>query len=917
MYNIASVGKIYNRKNIILPQNVELKSIDRNIVHAKLTTNGMHFVIVATGKSNSVMMQRVCVGGSRLEDASCAGAAHVIEHMDFRNMDWNAFGGINKNASTCKTNITHQAYMLLDPKYGHLQKELEFQKNTMLGHNLKPLSKKAIYNEIQNVRDEGMYNNQMGSGFRAVVEQMDEMMLKRVWEANAHTKPTIGTEFGLSNLKTAKDLLDMHHMIRTPERTYMVMCGPIDVNKALHLLQQTFLSVPRRVDSMTRPIPQSIQPGPAQPAFSSITLDSGNRFINIGGVHGAYNADTDVMMIMTHLVNMLGSNPAVEQLGVSNVCLYAQPQIDAGVFSLIAQVAPEGDENKMMTQAQQVLEQNVIIPLLQFQDDQLLNQILQQYRQQLTETLQSGPQKCCALAVEGILACGKPSLAWHVDERFTLNRINAARVRQVAANMFHPNYIGIVHCTAHSTRAPAAIHTWSASNKKLPYFHTKPDISHLEDDIESTAICQYVHVNPKSLYNKENTLDAQRKPIATVAYNTTQMQPLNKRSLTCYFGTPSEYGGWAQANLLVAALNSLAEVSQSFSCSYKLEDQQIIGTVESRAGMDFTIDPLLASLSLSAAVASNQPSAQLDELRMQLPQACLQRALQNASEWYETPSQQAMAQTRSQICKVHEDGFVPSNLETAAKLLGAEHQFVLQSMTKMFLRKPKLACTNICRTHAHQIATALNEIKAKNTFDDSDSLKSPLSVSVPSSLHVVHKMSGLHTYPYVASMKGKKKLDQRDRAALLVSNHVMCGGMGAHYTHSIRQLGISYRPTGSVQLSWNKKPVLLLNATFDKVDKDSGRKLTLQNIQDWCTGNAQTFTDKAVQQAKQTMKEQVLLYSMEFDSQKYALLACLDENKYSTEEVLRAVQAVQASDAQRALHKYFGDTNQTYESWVI
>ena len=919
MYQIASIGKIYNHDNIELPPNVVLKSIDRGVVHTQLTTNGMHFVVVPTGKGNTVMMRRVCVGGSRLEDPSCAGAAHVIEHMDFRNMDWNAFGGISKNASTCATHIVHEAEMLLHPQFGHLEKELQFQKETMLAQSFTKLRKEAIFNEIQNVRDEGMFNNQKGSGFRAVVEQMNDMMLQKVWSPNANTKPTIGTDLGLSNIQTSKDLLKLHHMLRTPNRTFMVMCGPIDVNKTLNLLHNTFYDVPKRLDHQTRPIPASVVPAPARPEFRSVTLNSGNRFINIGGVKGAYNADTDVMLIMQHLCSMLGAQPQVQQNGVHKVCLYFEPEIDAGSFSLVAQVSSKGNEQKKMKLAQKVLETAVIAPLLQFNDDKLLHDVLQQYNYAVKEALQSGPQQCSALAVQGILACGKPSLAWHVDDRFNIEKINSNRVRQVAANMFHPNYIGIVHCTAHSTAAPQQVSSWNASCRTLPYFHVKPDTSHLAPNKASTAACTYVRPVLRHLYNTEHVLSPQRNEIATVAYNTVAVEPLSKRALTCCFGTPSKYGGWAKASLLVAALNTLAQAIQCYSCKYKLENQQILATVETNPGEDFEIQSMLQSLSLAAAVAGTQQTIELNQIRAQLPQAALHKALENVKEWYDTPSQKAMAQTRSQLCKVDEDGFIPENEDIATKLLSAEHQFVVQHMLQLFNCKPKLAATNICRSHVHKIAKQLHNIQQQtdNVMSKVSVNLHDMSIQIPTSINIVHKMSGLHTFPYVASIKSNKPLSRKHRAALLVSNHVMCGGMGAHYTHSIRQKGRSYRPSGGVKLSWINKPILMLHATFDNRDKEQGQIITQTNMQEWCTGKESTFSTTAVNQAKESMKEQILLDSLKFESQKYSLLACLDPNKYSSSEVLEAVDAVSASDTRKVLQEYFGEKKTMYESWVI
>ena len=63
-----------------LPDGMQLLSYDNGIVNVQLDCNGMRFVVMPFGKGGSAMMRRLCVGGSRLEDRTGAGACHVIEH---------------------------------------------------------------------------------------------------------------------------------------------------------------------------------------------------------------------------------------------------------------------------------------------------------------------------------------------------------------------------------------------------------------------------------------------------------------------------------------------------------------------------------------------------------------------------------------------------------------------------------------------------------------------------------------------------------------------------------------------------------------------------------------------------------------------------------------------------------------------
>lgn len=872
------------------------------------------------------MMRRLCVGGSRLEDERCAGAAHVIEHMDFRKLDWNDFSGMVKNASTSKLFIQHEAFMLLDPQHNHLQKELRFQKETMLGENLRGLKNSEILHEINNVRDEWAFNSQSGAAYRSVIMRMENKLLPRVWSHGAWSAPTIGTDQGLKNLRSSKDMLRMHRMFRSPERTYMVLAGPVDVNRTLDLLNHHFADIPRQVDNkLLRPIPTSVMPVPMAPAVSVLSLDSGNRAIAIGGVKGAYNKDTDVMLVMQHLVGMLGQQPAVKQHGASEVSLYLSPDEQAGVFSLLAKVDSNGNESQAIVQAKHALEEHVIAPLLSFNDSELLRNLVTQYKQSLKLALVSGPQQAAELAVQGILACGRPSWAWHVNDRFSDDNITAGRVQEVARQMFHPNYMGVVYCTS-STKSPLAQMIAQESHSSLydvkdvlPNFNLKADISHLAPDIPHTNVCEYVDPKEALVVNTEQVFNQNKDHVGTIAYNTVQMLPLKQRALTCAFGTPTDYGGWAQASLAVAAMNTIARVCNASACKYELSNQQITATVQSMPNSSFEVQPLITSVAMAMAAGGTVDSYEVRELQAALPQAALNLAIEEAKAMYNQPSQLAVAQTRSQVCSALDPGYVPPDLNTATRLLSAEHTFVCQNLRSLYMQKPKLAGTNLSSTNLQQIAVQLSQLSSQVPSIASQIKRQP-ALTLQNLDHLkntaVQQVSGLKTYPYVASVRGKQPLCRDDRAALLISNQVVAGGMGAAYNHEIRQRGVSYRPSGLIQLSWQDNPVLILNATFSKQHQEEGQSITQEHMRKWARGASSIFTQHNVEQAKNTIREQLLLTSTSFDAQKYNLLSEMDSARYSGKELLQSVNNMHNEHPRIALKKYFGRHVQLYESWV-
>jgi predicted Zn-dependent peptidase len=161
-------------------------------------------------------------------------------------------------------------------------------------------------------------------------------------------------------------------------------------------------------------------------------------------------------------------------------------------------------------------------------------------------------------------------------------------------------------------------------------------------------------------------------------------------------------------------------------------------------------------------------------------------------------------------------------------------------------------------------------------------------------IHANAVVSGLRTFPFVAAVKANKVLgSKKDRAALILSNQIMVGGMGSVYTHDLRTMGVSYRPSGGVKLSWQGAPVLTLNATFDQIDKETGTKRTNDMLAKWQAGDEDTFSAHNIEAAGRSILEQVRLRSSDFPAIEYDLLARLDPNKLGSEEFIKQLEAVQ------------------------
>ncbi len=946
-----SIGKKCTRYcspcDVQLPAGMRLVSFDNGIVDVEMESNGMRFAVLPFGKGSTAMLQRLCVGGSRLEDKEWAGSCHVIEHADFRTLNWLDFGGMNKNASTCKNYIMHEANLLLDPSVGHLQKELQFHVETMLGNNIQALNANDIRLEIQNVWDERNFNAQSGSAFRMMVMKCEELLLPRVWGPRAWCKPTIGNQISLDHIQNADDLMQLHHMMRGSQRTTLLLAGPVDVNSTLKLFSDVFSGVPRANETVLRKIPPSLAPCSRGRVAANVSANAGTRYISVAGFRPAYSADSDVAEVMQHLVGLLGSQPAVKNHGVDCVSMYCNPEDHAGVYAIVAKVTNAGDEHAALSEAQHAIEEHIMAPLRMFNDGGTLRSLLCQYKAQVCDSLQGSPSTLAALGIKGILACGRPSLMWHVEDRFSDKNINCKRVRAVANQMFDSSQLAVVRCTEKQGSAPLANVVNSQGEKALSVllrsaglklctpvlqkarFYTAPCLKHLWADSyrkNFSAQARYMKINEPAPIRVVQVHDDRRNHLATVAYNAVKVLPQHKKSVTVQLGTQGTYGGWAQSVLLIHAMDAVSKVVTGGQCKFAIEQGRLTGTIDhsdnlrqSGGAKGLFTCPLVNCFAMAAAIGGAVPDvAGLVQLKMQLPQvALLQAALQTNKE-YENPSSVAQSQTRSQWCSVLDPGYKPPDLQTALAMLQAEVPYVLSSVSKLNDATPRLAGTNTSCSELTKTVSMLGAISK-----EARRVTSNLQVSDINKMHsarlpditMLQVMPGLQTYPYVASARAMRPLKRADRAIFIVAGQVMAGGMGSVYTHNVRQRGVSYRPSGNSCLNWHAHPVIMLHATFDSIKAHDGRGMTLSALEQWRTGNALAFSRENVKMAKKAVNEQLKLSSMEFDALKYSLLADMDEDKYASHEIEAAVNGVTADGIQRAMQRYFNGA-EVKESWV-
>lgn len=930
-YDISLTGKAYpTAAHITMPEGVRLVSYDHGILTAQNIDTGMRYVIVPCGKGGSMMMRRVCLGGSRLETEGDRGSCHAIEHADFRSLDWNDFAGMIKNASTSKTAIIHECYMLLDPAANHVQKELGFQRETMLGLNMQRLEPAAILREIDNVLDERDFNAQAGAAFRNMIMEGDRQLLGRVWQAGANVTPTVGTDRALSNIKTADDLMRLHHTYRDAARTQMVIAGPVDLDRSLALLHDTFHDVKSPETGLLRAIPLSTQPSQVGAISSNISLNSGKRGICYSGIKPAYNADSDVCDVMRHLVGVLGSQPAVKQCGLTDVMMYFNPEEQTGTFSVLGNVTTEGDEETALSLAQQAIQEHIIAPICAFDDARSLAALLQQYRSKMHMASDNDPQQVAALAVQGILACNKASLGWHIDDRFAGSRITCERIRQVAQRLFDPEQMAIIRCTSSpGSVCNAAVGSLGRVRARpgIP-FNTAMSCSHLAPDNGglTTRTAEYMRDIESAAIHPIRVQDQCRNDIALCAYNANQVLPIRQQTLDCSFGKLENYGGWGQAMLTVEAMNAISKVVAGGACRFKLEQGHVVGTVEhdrAQPVQGLWTQPLVSCVAMAAAASGAVGNISgINQLSAQLPEAAYQEAVVTATKEFESPSKLALNQARSQACGPMDPGYAPANLAIATQMLQMGKDYMHASLRVLSDVVPRLYGTNASATdltgtvqklgmiaaEARQISRSLNLTRQR--------VQTRLLGSHAPYMTLIQTMPGLRTYPYVASAQALRPLNRHDRAAFIVSNQIMVGGMGSVYTHDIRSRGVSYRPAGLTALGWQAKPVLLLHATFDESQAQEGAARTTTSMRRWASGDSQVFTDDAVAIAKRAILEQIQLVRMDYETQKYNMWADLDPDKFSTSEVREAIADVTAQQITATLPRYFTSAPKIQESWV-
>lgn len=937
-HDIALTGKTYNTmRDIEVPQGVKLLSYDHGILTAQNIATGMRYVIVPCGKGGSAMMQRVCVGGSRLETPRDLGSCHAIEHADFRSMNWNNFAGTIKNASTSKLAIIHESYMLLDPAAGHVKQELAFQKETMLGQNLANLNDSAILHELNNVFDERDFNAQHGAAYRNMIMEGDRLLLGRVWQKGANVTPTVGTTQTLLNIKTSADLMRLHRMYRDASRTHMVMAGPLDINRTLALLHDTFHDVQLADKSLLRAIPSSTLPSESGAISANISLNSGKRGICISGITSAYNADSDVYEVMRQLIGMQSMQPVVQQAGLTDVMMYINPTQETSTFSVLANVSDNGDEDTALTQAQNVLMQHVMLPLCAFDNSDVLREVLYQLRSRLHMMSDSGPQQAAALAVQGIMACNKASLYWHIDDRFADRQITAQRVRAVAQRLFDPTQLAVIRCTS----APGSVCTalvdrlqWTAprgmlSSRAQPVpFNTVASCKHLAPDTEgrTTRSAEYMRAVETADIRAFSVQDKRCDDVALCAYNANKVLPLRQQVLHCSFGALPDYGGWGQAMLAVGAMNTVSMIVSGGACQFELQRGHVVATVEHDSDQPMQglwTQPLVSSVAMAAAVSGAAPGMQgIHELSREIPDSAYRNALDIASKDFETPSTLALNQARSQTCGPMDPGFAPADLQSAAQLLELGRPYVVNALQVLTNVKPKLMGTN---THATELLATVQKLgmiaaEARQITQElqltRQTVQTRLLQPAAPKVELIQSMPGLRTYPYVASAQATRILHRSDRAAFIVSNQIMVGGMGSQYTYELRQAGLSYRPSGQAELGWQAKPVLLLHATFDKTQANKGSSATALSMQQWASGDPRVFTEEAVDTAKRALLQQMQLTRMDYDAQKYNMWADLDPAKLSTTEVSKAIQSVTAAQIRNVMPRYFTQNPLVKESWV-
>ena len=905
-YDIRFRGpnKLKMPKNSNGNDTMELLSVDFGITHARLKSNGMKVAVVPTGKCGSLMMRRLCRGGSRLEDRSTAGVSHVLEHADFRIVDWNQFGGMDKNASTSKLFIEHQTYMLLDPSTRHLEIELAFQRQTMLGSNLH-MADEHLIKEVNNVKDEGLFNAQRGSYMRNMIMKMEDLLLPRVW-SGGWTAPTIGLNSGQDiSIHSSADLIKLHKKFRSPCRNTLVLAGPVDTTKTLQLVSDLFATVPANTEVMC--LPQTKVPTETGLVVGNVSTNSGMRGLAIGFLVPPYGQHSGAISLLPHLVAMLGGQPCLAECGVTDVTMYVNQDMDASVGSILCKVSCDNEnEEQAMRNAQTALEEHLLAPLCTFNDNKTLQELVRQLDLSVAETLQSGPQQAAAMAIQGVLAADKPSLAWH--HKLIHSNVRAKDIQTACGAMFDPDQMGIVRATSYNGSVKTASRFMTHRLYGVPLTKTMKTqccTRSLPPPNQAPPATAFMY---KSRPPTISVLELNKS--TTISYNASSVQPVTKKQIVALLGDSTKYGGWASSAIVVSALNEVAKCTNAHACHFSLNNGSVMATVSECAaspetGYHFS-NPLLKVLAVSTAMARDIPG--MEQLRASLPAVTLKNAIETTRAQYEDVSFQAQALARSKVCGMGTPGYVPTNFSQAVEQLYERHESTVALLQLVSCCEVKLAGTNVSSSVLQQVAGNMTEISKLSVALDVSKLK-PLKHTVDITANA--KVDGLRTFPFVSAMRASRSLQSReDRALLILSNQIMVGGMGAMYTHDLRQDGVSYRPSGGVQLSWQDNPVLTLSATFDKRDREHGEKRTQFFMRKWAQGDTSMFNATTVRVAAQSLREQVNLRSYEFPSLAFDVAARLSPQKLGSAELLQHLDRIEAKMQDKGT--FMSDTLQKY-----
>ena len=953
---------------------MNLLSYDRGITHVQIRENGMKVAIVPSGNGNRMTIQRIVMGGSRLEDPETAGMAHVLEHADFRSMTpgegghytWDGMRGIIGNAWTDMIAIGHTASLLVRTEPAdeyHVNIALQFQRDTALGRNLIGIDPDALKNEIHNVKDEGMFNSQYGSQPRNLIQETNKLLLKYIWNGG-WTEPTIGANAGQDlRMDDPNKLIRLHHALRNPSRTTLVLAGPIDPLKTLQLVKSLFTGAgdtvtPIEARAGLRTLkdlyenPTGLRPIPStrtllEPRFlaSNISMDGGTRGICLGFPAAPYGIDTPVTMVIQQLVAVHAKNPAVEACGLTDVSMYFQPDMRGTVVSVLANVdRHDADENNALTRAQQALMTYVIRPILQFDDRIGLSGLLAQYRAMSLESTQSGPELTCALAIQGIRMADTPSLAWHNATLFSDKRITVHEIRRVATAIFNAPLRAVVRSTEFTGSAPPAPRPiYNASARFTPLHSlaklfrspraqvqpfpaelmTKQDVWDLAGE-QSTSVRlrpTFIGLNSDATIRTVTLRNAMtRTTYAVIAYNAIKALPTSRRRLTAMLSSVSDLGGWGSATIVTSALASIAKATGRKGVKFELQGGKLLATVEDSAAHPNSpafVLPLVHTLAIASAISRGVRVRGLAQLAAQLTDAARNDAENEARKQYTDLSYMAQAQMRSQAIRPIENGYVPATFENAVTDIYAAKNAIMAGLSVVAAHMPTLAATNLEYAHIENTAKMID--KACRGATSTDVL--PQLYESPSTAEVkvvdVVQVPGIGTFPYMAAIRGRRALKLQDRAALIVSNQLMVGGLGSAYSAAIRKSGTSYRPSGGIRMSWADTPVLTLTATFDPADREKGHAITQETIRHWASGTSKAFTESRFHTACTTIREQIRMRKLDFNAIQWDLLANLDPKKLGADQLIHQLESLTLKRTTDVLLHYFGKGANVMQTEVV